>query len=138
VQLTRTSDNKSVQVGAGSYAVAASNYALATQPLPGKVLREVWLDLPGDAVLDLKYHVRFPHSPSGHDYPAGFETDTNWPSAFGTRLRGYLMPSASGDYQFRISGNGQVSLWLSPDYSQSDAIGGRNDPRRTGRDCRHQ
>ena len=115
VQLTRSSDNMAVKVGSGQYAVAAAGYELAAQPLPGKVLREFWLDLPGDSLQDLTYHARYPNAPSGHDFPASFETSTNWPSAFGTRTRAYLLPAVSGDYEFRVSGNGQVCLWLSLD-----------------------
>lgn len=115
VQLTRTSDSAVVKVAAGHYAVAAANYALAAQPLPGKLLREFWLDLSGDTLQDLIYHARYPNAPSGHDFPASFETNTNWPSAFGTRTRGYVLPPVNGDYEFRISGNGQICLWLSPD-----------------------
>ena len=115
VKLTRKSDGSVVQAAAGHYAVAATNFVLAAQPLPGKVLREFWLDLPGDTLQDMTYHARYPNSPSGHDFPPSFETNTNWPSAFGTRTRAYLLPSVTGDYEFRISGNGQICLWLSPD-----------------------
>ena len=122
VKLTRLSDRAAVKVAAGHYAVAASNYALAAQPLPGKVLREFWLDLPGDTLQDLTYHVRYPNAPSGHDFPPNFETSTNWPSAFGTRTRAYLLPPLTGDYEFRISGNGQICLWLSPDEVPADRV----------------
>jgi hypothetical protein len=115
VGFARLSDGKDVQVSAGHYAVAASNYVLAILPLPGKVLREVWLDLPGGTFNELIHHPRYPNAPSEHDFPQNFETTTNWPSAFGTRTRAYLLPPVSGTYQFRISGNGQFCLWMSPD-----------------------
>jgi hypothetical protein len=122
VKLTRFSDSASVKVGAGQGAVAATNYFLAAQPLPGKVLREFWLDLAGGTLQDLIYHPRYPNAPSGHDFPASFETNTNRPSAFGTRTRAYLLPPVTGDYEFRIAGNGQVCLWLSPDESPVERV----------------
>ena len=122
VKLTRVSDRAAVKVAVGHYAVAASNYALAVQPLPGKVLREFWLDLPGDTLEDLRYHARYPNAPSGHDFPPNFESDTNWPSAYGTRTRAYLLPPLTGDYEFRISGNGQIRLWLSPDDDPAERV----------------
>src|SRR5207247_9922319 len=66
VKLTRLSDRAAVKVAAGHYAVAASNYALASQPLPGKVLREFWRDLPSDNLQEQTYHVRYPNAPSAH------------------------------------------------------------------------
>jgi len=104
-----------VKVSAGHYTEVAPGTKLAALPRTGKILREYWLELPGSSLQDLTYHPRYPNAPSGHDYPPNFETDTNWPSAFGTRMRGYLHPPVSGIYEFRISGNGQICLWLSPD-----------------------
>jgi hypothetical protein len=115
VKFRRTSDQTSVNVSTGDFAVASSNYVLAALPIPGKILREYWLNLPGDTTADLLYNPRYPNSPSGHDFPPNFESNTNWSAAFGTRLRAYLLPPATGDYELRISGNGQIKLWLSPD-----------------------
>jgi len=115
VGFTRLSDGRGVQVSAGHYAVAASNYVLTAQPLPGKILREVWLDLPGWTFNELIHHPRYPNAPSGLDFPQNFETNTNWPSAFGTRMRAWLLPPVTGTYEFQISGNGQFCLWMSPD-----------------------
>jgi hypothetical protein len=123
VRLTRLSDDKSVKVPAGNSAVAAADTKpMPVQPLTGKVLREFWLDLPGDTLQDLKHYARYPNAPNGHDFPANFETSTNWPSAFGTRTRGYLLPPVNGDYEFRISGIGQICLWLSPDEVPADRV----------------
>src|SRR5262249_9559587 len=118
----RLRDGAAVKVSDGQFAVASSNYILAALPLPGKVLREFWLDLLGDSLLDLTDSARYPNSPSGQDLSPSFETATNWPSAYGTRTRGYLLPPESGDYEFRISGNGQVRLWLSPNDDPADRV----------------
>jgi hypothetical protein len=115
VRLTRQSDKKSAEVEGGYYANATSTSFLSPQRTTGKVLREFWLKLPGDTLQSLIFSPRFPNSPDGRDYPSSFETSTNWPSPFGTRLRGYLIPPTTGDYIFSVQGNGQMRLFLSPD-----------------------
>jgi hypothetical protein len=115
VRLERLADGRTVKVAGGAFALAASGTNLAAQPIIGKVLRELWLNLPGDTLRDLTYDARYPNEPSWHDFPAGLGSNTNWSSPFGARMRGYLAPPANGDYEFRIAGLGQISLWLSPD-----------------------
>jgi hypothetical protein len=115
VRLERLADGRTVKVPGGAFALAASGTNLAAQPITGKVLRELWLNLPGDTLRDLTYDARYPGAPSSHDFPAGLGSDTNWPTAFGSRTRAFLLPPANGDYEFRIAGLGQMSLWLSPD-----------------------
>ena len=113
-------NGQAVDVGGGSNAVAGVGQIVAAKPTTGGLLREIWLDLPGDTLKDLTYDPRYPNQPKGHDFPSTFETNTNWPSAFGTRIRGYLLPPATGEYEFQVGGLGQMALWLSPD---EDAAG---------------
>ena len=122
VRFKRLSDGKTVPVVAGSFAIGAVGTSVGAQSITGKVLREFWLELPGDSLWDLTYHARYPSAPSGHDFPANFETNTNWPSAFGTRMRGYLLPPVKGDYEFQVAGNGQMVLWLSPSEDPADRV----------------
>jgi hypothetical protein len=122
VRLAKLSDGQVVQVPSGSFAVATAGTNLGLQPITGKVLREVWFDLPGDTLQDLTYNARYPGAPSVHDFPPGFKTDTNQPSPFGTRTRGYLVPPANGDYELFIDGLGQIGLWLSPDDDPVDKV----------------
>ena len=44
-----------------------------------------------------------------------FETARDVADNFGSRVRGYLCPPQSGNYTFRISGDDNCELWLSPD-----------------------
>jgi hypothetical protein len=80
----------------------------------GVLLREFWTGIPGAAVADLTRHPRFPGRPDGTSMPELFEAPTDWADQYGTRLRGYLHPPATGAYTFWISGNDQAELWLSP------------------------
>ena len=47
VRLTRNSDDASVKVGAGYYAIAATNVVLSSLPQTGAILREYWTNIPG-------------------------------------------------------------------------------------------
>ena len=122
VRFAKLDDGQTVKVSGGSFAVATAATNLTLQPITGKVLREVWFDLPGDTLHDLMYSARYPGAPSAHDFPPSFHAETNWPSAFGTRTRSYLVPPASGNYEFYIDGVGQVGLWLSPDEDPVDKV----------------
>jgi hypothetical protein len=116
VRFTRLSDNKSVQVAAGNYAVAAADCELAALPLSGRILREYWTNLPGEYfVTFLTAHPDFPDHPSGHDYLDKFEAPSHWGENYGARIRGYLHPPKTGEYTFWIAAGDGGELWLSPD-----------------------
>ncbi len=115
VRFTRTSNHQRVDVEGGYYAETSRPGALVHKPITGKIVREVWLGLSGDTLQSLIFDERFPTTPDRTDYPPSFESHTNWTSAFGTRLRGYVTPPRTGDYLFSVSGNGQIRLFLSPD-----------------------
>jgi hypothetical protein len=100
----------------------------------GSLLREWWLGISGAAVSDLTGHARYPHIPSGSNQPASFEAPVDWAGEYGTRMRGYLVPPASGEYTFWIASDDQSELWLSSDESprhvvQIASVPGRTMPR---------
>jgi len=79
----------------------------------GTILREYWLDLPGDRLTDLTDDPRFTGPPTGTHSPDGFEAPPNLGDNYGTRLRGYLHPPVDGAYVFWISSDGPSELWIS-------------------------
>jgi hypothetical protein len=81
----------------------------------GALLREVWTGVSGAAVADLTRHPGYPDKPESVSPVELFEAPTNWGENFGTRLRGFLHPPATGSYTFWISANDRAELWLSPD-----------------------
>jgi hypothetical protein len=87
----------------------------------GVILREWWLGIPGNSVLSLTSHPRFPDQPSGSDLLPRFEAPTNWADEYGTRVRGFLHPPVTGQYTFYIAGDDQCELWLGADASPEDA-----------------
>ncbi|MBV8880725.1 MAG: hypothetical protein JO332_12210, partial [Planctomycetaceae bacterium] len=85
----------------------------------GVLLREYWTGVPGGSVADLTRHPNFPSKPDGLSNPDSFEAPVNWGDNYGTRLRGYIHPNATGSYTFWISGDDQCELWVSTDADPS-------------------
>jgi hypothetical protein len=81
----------------------------------GAILREVWTDVAGTSIADLRNAPGFPDKPSATHLAPAFETPVNWADDYGTLLRGYLYPPATGEYVFWVSGDDQCELWLSTD-----------------------
>jgi hypothetical protein len=116
VRLTRASDNASVKVGAGYYAIAATNAVLSSLPQTGTILREYWTNVPGgenDHFLNLTKDSRYPDHPDGREPLTRLEVSPNWGENFGDRIRGYLHPPKTGAYVFFLSGDAGSLLWLS-------------------------
>jgi hypothetical protein len=125
VKLTRKSDASSATVGAGYYAVAASNYDLAALPLTGSIFREYWTNIPGDTWTDLITHTNYPSRPDGFGILtnlSSFEMPANWADNYGERLRGYLQPPKTGEYTFWIAARDDASLWLTPDENPENKL----------------
>jgi signal transduction histidine kinase len=61
----------------------------------------------------------FPHRPSGRDLRPAFEAPSDWGDYYLTRMRGYLHPSATGEYTFWIASDNSSELWLSADDAPS-------------------
>jgi hypothetical protein len=85
----------------------------------GVILREYWTGIPGGTVADLTRNPNFPSRPDGISNPESFEAPVNWGDNYGTRLRGYIHPNATGSYTFWISGDDQCELWVSTDADPS-------------------
>jgi hypothetical protein len=75
----------------------------------GTILREVWTDVEGAAVSDIPLS----QAHSATSQLASFETGKNLGDHYGTRVRGYVCPPATGKYTFWISGDDDTELWLS-------------------------
>ncbi len=49
-----------------------------------------------------------------------FQIPTDWGEEYGTRLRGWLLPPATGEYTFWIASDDESELWLSTDTGPSN------------------
>jgi len=64
---------------------------------------------------------KFPFHPSGRDILPSFETPTDWGNYHLTRIRGYLHPPTTGEYNFLIASDNSSELWLSESTDPSRA-----------------
>lgn len=80
------------------------------------LLREVFTNIPGNNISDLTSAPSFPDRPARREYlTGGVETGPDEADNYGQRLRGFLLPPATGDYVFWIASDDQSVLYLSPD-----------------------
>jgi hypothetical protein len=79
----------------------------------GSILCEYWMGISGQAVSDLTSSPDYPGNPSSIEYRTSFEIPLNWADYYGTRMRGYLHPPATGNYTFWIASDDNSELWLS-------------------------
>ncbi|MEM9529789.1 MAG: putative Ig domain-containing protein [Pseudomonadota bacterium] len=118
----------------GSYAVqvfasdgdADANVSFTWDVLPagagsGEILREWWTNISGTALSALTGNADYPDNPDGWAIDSRFEAPTNWADNYGTRMRGYLHPTQSGQYRFWIASDDNGELWLSTDDSPGNA-----------------
>jgi hypothetical protein len=83
----------------------------------GTLARERWDGIGGTTVFDLLRNANYPNVPSQGSLIAPAEVPATNPNVdnFGTRLRGYFIPNATGNWRFAIASDDNSQLWLSPD-----------------------
>ncbi len=81
----------------------------------GTILREWWTGVGGGKVESLRGHAGFPDKPSGQSLEKIFEAPSDFANEYGTLMRGYVHPPATGDYVFWIAGDDNCELWISTD-----------------------
>ena len=81
----------------------------------GSILCQFWRGIAGSNVADLTNSDDFPDFPSEVYYNTSFEIVPNMDDNYGTRLSGYVVPPATGEYTFWICSDDGSQLWLSPD-----------------------
>ncbi|MBA3684569.1 MAG: right-handed parallel beta-helix repeat-containing protein [Planctomycetes bacterium] len=83
--------------------------APSTMVASGGILREWWSGITGTSVAQIPVA----SAPTGSSRQTSFEAPANWGDEYGTRMRGYLHPAATGSYTFWIAGDDNCELWLS-------------------------
>jgi hypothetical protein len=79
----------------------------------GRLLREYWTGIGDSKLAPLLGHASFPNRPSGSDFLTTFEGPRDWADNYGSRIRGYLHPPATGPYVFWIAADDDVEVFLS-------------------------
>ncbi len=84
------------------------------------VLQEIWANLPNNYVGVTDIPVTTP--PTTSRVLATLEQPQNWGDAYGTRIRGYIVPPTTGNYTFWIASDDQSELWLSTDDQPANLV----------------
>lgn len=87
----------------------------------GSILREYWTGISGTTVSDLTSSANYPNNPTGSGQLTSLEGPTNWADNYGTRIRGYIHPTASGSYTFWVAGDDNTDLYLSTSANPANA-----------------
>lgn len=87
----------------------------ADDRLPGAVLMETWTGVSGKAVRDFTKHAKFHEAPSARTVLTRLDAPRNIGDNYGRRIRGYVVPPATGDYRFHLAADESAELWLATD-----------------------
>ena len=82
----------------------------------GKITHDKWTGISGTTVSSIPVD----EAPGSTADLTIFEIPANTGDNYGTRIRGYICPPASGDYTFWIAGDDHAELWLSTDENPSN------------------
>jgi regulation of enolase protein 1 (concanavalin A-like superfamily) len=80
-----------------------------TSPVTGTVTRETWSNVGGTLISEIPVN----NTPTSTSILTSLEIPVNAADNYGTRIRGYIVPSTSGTYNFYISGDDYCQFWLS-------------------------
>lgn len=73
-----------------------------------------WGNISGASVNDLITNAEYPNNYHETGFLTSFQSPVNYSDNFGNRVYGYLTAPTTGSYQFNITGDDAVSLFLSP------------------------
>jgi hypothetical protein len=80
----------------------------------GRIAREVWWGVQGGLV-EMQAGNRFATAPDESVFLDRFEAPENVGDRYVARVRGFLVPAASGEHRFWIASDNESELWLSTD-----------------------
>lgn len=79
----------------------------------GSVLREYWTGISGAMIGTMLQDPRYPDSPTGTSYPSSISIPVNFANSYGTRVRGYIIPSTTGAHTFNVTADDVAVFYLS-------------------------
>ncbi|MGB2866432.1 MAG: PA14 domain-containing protein [Sedimentisphaerales bacterium] len=91
-------------------------------PGPGKIIKEWWFDISGEAVSNLTNNARYPNDPDGWEFADLMQNPDNWAEQYGVRFSGWLFIPETGDYIFEIQATDEGEIRLSPDEDPANAV----------------
>jgi len=84
----------------------------------GSISREYWTGVTGSHVGAIPLN----STPTGTSSLTSLEGPSNWADNYGTRIRGYITPTATGSYTFNVAGDDDSELWLSTDSNPANKV----------------
>jgi hypothetical protein len=100
----------------------------------GLVRWELWRDIPGRYVFDLRRAAHFPTGPRETRFLNRLEIPTGNGDLYGSRVRGLLVAPADGEYTFKITAAYGAELWLGENETwQSKRLIALTDQQNAGR-----
>jgi hypothetical protein len=87
----------------------------------GTILREFWNNISGTTLTSLTSNPNYPNNPSGSQQLTSLEGPTNAADNYGSRIRGYIHPPASGAYTFWLASDDNGELWFSTNDNPANA-----------------
>lgn len=98
--------------------------ALPESSIPGEVQVFYWDNISGTSVEALTANDAFPENPDSTELLNELRGVTNRGNSYGSLVRGYILPPATGLYTFFVSGDDETRFWLSPspDTSQKQLV----------------
>lgn len=99
----------------GNYSATCLIIVVSLCHADGYITFERWDNIPGSSVSDLTENINYPDNPTLKTTLTEFRIPSNAAQNYGCRVSGYLCVPETGIYQFWISGDGNVELWLSFD-----------------------
>ncbi len=94
---------------------------LAPEDCDDKIIMEVYNDVPGTSIANLKNEEKFPNQPTSTTQLTEFRIPINVADNYGVRVKGLLKAPETGTYYFWITGDDNVELSLSTDDNESNA-----------------
>ncbi|MCP5532185.1 MAG: cadherin domain-containing protein [Akkermansiaceae bacterium] len=89
---------------------------------PGGIIRTFYEGILGNAVASLQNAEHYPERPHSKERLDSFDGGTDHGEAYGSVMRGYLVPPVSGDYTFWIASDDWGELWISPASGSADLV----------------
>ena len=89
----------------------------------GSVLQELYFDIDGFTLADLRNSPKFPNAPDLVRSRTSLEANTaDEFQNYGTRISGYILPPVNGDYVFYLASDDQSEFWLSTDDNPANIV----------------
>lgn len=93
----------------------------ASQVATTQLVHELWDNITGSTLANLYSSSKWPNLPDRVRRVSALEASSNIGDNFGARVRGCVIPPASGSYNFYLASDGEGALWLSSDATPANA-----------------